>query len=106
MSHYSENAASVRVDFFKASGKWYCTEAVIWTGVWGDASIMHDEFAVSLVAHLRDPDSGNMRLSEMTAVCLEPYHQHSHPIHMTVASAMEHAARRSERLQAIFGATP
>jgi hypothetical protein len=28
MGHYSDKSTSVRVDFFKASGKWYCTEAV------------------------------------------------------------------------------
>jgi len=28
MSHYSNDPAMVRVDFWKTSGKWYTTEAV------------------------------------------------------------------------------
>lgn len=30
MSNYSNDPSSVRVDFFKSSGKWYTTEAVQW----------------------------------------------------------------------------
>ena len=69
MSHYSDKSESVRVDFFKESGKWGYTEAVIWTG-----SYRYDK--------------GNVRHRGMTAVCLEPYHEHSHPIMMTVDHAV------------------
>ena len=29
---YIDDDSMVRVDFFKPGGKWYCTEAVKWTG--------------------------------------------------------------------------
>jgi hypothetical protein len=72
---YSDDESMVRVDFFKPSGKWYCTEAVRWTGGWaGKEQLIHEAFAKSLNKHLGD------RLKEMDAVCLEPYHEFSHPI--------------------------
>lgn len=78
--HYSEDPAMVRVDFFKESGKWYTTEAIKWLH-WGSRSedgtkiyLIHDVFAESLRAAL------GPRLREMTAVCLEPYFEHGHPI--------------------------
>lgn len=94
MSHYSDNPASVRVDFFKPSGKWYCTEAIIWTGAYRDSQL-HAEFARSLGDHLQkgspphllrvpSPRFGELRLSDMLAVCLHPYHERSHPITMLV----------------------
>lgn len=82
---YSADENMVRVDFFRESGKWYCSEAVKWTGEWTGKSSILDEFARSLIQHLRD---GGIRLSEMTAVCLEPYHEHSHPLMMTVKRAV------------------
>jgi len=71
---YSADDNMVRVDFFKPSGKWYTNEAVKWTGEWKGQGIF-EAFAQSLRDHLR-----NGRLSEMDAVCLEPYHEHCHPI--------------------------
>lgn len=78
MSNYSDDPAMVRVDFFKSSGKWYETEAVKWTAGWSkDSCLIHDGFKQSLRDHFKDnPD----RLSDMDAVCLEPYHERSHPI--------------------------
>ena len=73
MSHYSDDPAMVRVNFFKQSGKWYTTEAVKWTGGY-NTQLIHDTFKKSLRNHL-----GN-RLTEMDAICLKPYHKHSHPI--------------------------
>lgn len=83
--NYSDNPAMVRVDFFKPSGKWYCTEAVKWTGAYYGSNIdgqtfssecqpIYDAFAQSLRDHLEK------RLSDMTAICLEPYHQFTHPL--------------------------
>lgn len=75
---YSENESDVRVDFFKPSGKWYTTESVRWTGEWeGEKQLIHDAFAKSLRDHVKDNPN---RLDGMTAVCLEPYYEHSHPI--------------------------
>ncbi len=73
---YSDNEESVRVDFFVHSGKWYCTEAVIWTGRF-NAGLIHDEFAQSLRDHFQESPSSRC---DMDAICLEPYHLHAHPI--------------------------
>ena len=70
---YSEKDEMVRVDFFKESGKWYCTEAVEWIEYDG-GSLIHDAFRESLRHHLKG------RLVGMTAVCLEPHHIHSYPL--------------------------
>ena len=71
---YTVDDSFVRVDFFKPSGKWYTTEAVKWVKSF---DMLHDEFANSLRNHFKDaPD----RLSDMDAICLEPYHVDSHPI--------------------------
>lgn len=75
--NYSDKENSVRVDFFKASGKWYTTEAVMWTGQFSGESLIYEEFAKSLRDHFA---SNPGRLSAMTAVCLHPYHQHEHPL--------------------------
>lgn len=60
---YSENEASVRVDIFKPSGKWYLTEAVIVRPRSGH--LIHDEFVAALKDHL------DGRCQGMTAVVLE-----------------------------------
>ena len=76
--NYSDDESSVRVDFWKPSGKWYTTEAVKWTGGYKDV-LIHDAFAKSLRDHFADHPN---RLSDMTATCLEPYHEFSHPIQL------------------------
>ena len=85
MSHYSENPASVRVDFFKSNGKWYCTESIIYYDYNGE---FHLAFAKALIIHLKQPD-GTIRLNEMVAVCLEPYHHQAHPVMKTVAQCIK-----------------
>lgn len=70
MSNYSENENSVRVDFFRLSGKWYTTEALLWKGYDG---CIHDEFRKTLMQL-------NGRYEGMTAVCLCPYHKNAHPL--------------------------
>jgi hypothetical protein len=81
---YSDNPADVRVDFFKSSGKWYTTETVRWSGEWkGKKQLIHEAFAKSLRDHL-----GN-RLQEMDAVCIEPYHEHEHPIMLKSGSWLD-----------------
>lgn len=84
--HYSQHPDSIRVDFFKNSGAWYCTEEVKWTGQWIGTTIIHREFANSLIAHLRisDSDGVRFRLMGMTAVCLEPYHESAFPLMVKV----------------------
>ena len=72
---YSDSPSMVRVDFFKPSGKWYTTEAVEWLGYDGP---IFEEFERSLRRHLQG------RLSEMWAVCLEPYNKFAHPLMLHV----------------------
>jgi hypothetical protein len=79
---FTIDESMVRVDFFKPSGKWYTTEAVRWTGHY-DKGLIHREFAKSLKDHLDVPGK-KRRLSNMLAICLEPYHQHAHPIMLGV----------------------
>jgi hypothetical protein len=78
---FTTDERMVRVDFFKPSGKWYTTEAVKWTGHY-DKGLIHREFAQSLKDHFFGAPA--RRLSGMLAVCLEPYHQHTHPIMLHV----------------------
>ena len=68
---YSNNPSMVRVDFFKASGKWYTTEAVEWLDYYGDTL---EAFRESLKFHL------NGRLNGLTAVCIEPYSECKTPV--------------------------
>ncbi len=76
MSNYSIDPASVRVDFFKKTGKWYATEAITWVvlGTWEKPDFIFKEFKLSLREYLGD------KYQSMTAVCLEPYHPHTHPL--------------------------
>lgn len=74
MSHYSETSNSCRVDFFKESGKWYTTEAIIFPSEMYTHWSIHEVLQEALKRQI-----GN-RLINMQAVCLEPYHKNSHPI--------------------------
>ena len=78
---YCDDARMVRVDFFKpASGKWYCTEAVKWTGAY-EGVLIHDAFKKSLDDHF---ERRGGTLGGMVAICLEPYHQNAHPISIRI----------------------
>jgi hypothetical protein len=76
MSNYSINPAMIRVDFFKASGKWCRTEAVEWRGY--SNCCIQDAFKESIRMHLGG------RMGGMIAVCLDPYHEHAHPLMLVV----------------------
>lgn len=80
MGHYSDKASSVRVDFFKPSGKWYTTEAVPWIDY--REKDIHKGLRDSLLAA-----DVHLRLSGMLAVCLEPYSVNAHPITLIVPGA-------------------
>ena len=91
MGNYSDKGNSVRVDFFKESGKWYLTEAVLWhtyKGSGEDGMLIHTAFAEALRTHLIQPDF-KLRLNGMTAICLEPYHEHAHPITFKVQNIFD-----------------
>lgn len=77
MSYYSNKPESVRVDFFKPSGKWYTTMALDWQGDWEEDCI-HESFRQTLIKSLNGSYQG------MTAVCLQPYHKHEHPLMQVV----------------------
>lgn len=86
MGNYSDLENSVRVDFFKPSGKWYVAEAVVWPrNHYYDGSIL-DAFSLALYAHLVKDDS-SLRLEDMLAVCLEPFHACPHPLMIAVKQA-------------------
>ncbi len=98
--NYSDDPSSVRVDFFKPSGKWYATEAVEMEAYFatrespgaqhsaGPYALIHDAFRLALVKQLRTPD-GRLRYAGMWAVCLYPYHEHAHPQMMLVPNHEE-----------------
>lgn len=70
--NYSRKSNQVRVDFFKESGKWYDTVKMEWLH-YGKETLIHDAFLLSLRARFTGYQG-------MTAVCLEPYHEHAHPL--------------------------
>lgn len=74
---YTTDDSFVRIDFFKPSGKWYCTESMKWKGYNG---FIHDEFKESLREHIEE-DRG---LSGMHVVCLEPHNINSYPLMIKV----------------------
>lgn len=89
---FTMDEGMVRVDFFKLSGKWYTTEAVKWITYWSPRSkylrgdqtglLIHDAFKEALKAHLWNEEDQRYRLSDMEAVCLEPYHEGAFPLMM------------------------
>ena len=78
MTHYSNEARSVRIDIFKTTGKWYATEAMPWYftpgTTWEKPAPMWNEFMVAVRRTLGD------RYTGMTIVCLEPYHPNAYPL--------------------------
>lgn len=79
---YSSDDSMVRVDFWKPSGKWSAVEALKWTGSYkGD---IFRAFAESLRRLLWDEENQRLRYSGMRVTCLEPYHEHAHPISILV----------------------
>lgn len=76
MSYYSDDPCMCRVDFFKPSGKWYDSVAVSFEGLY-DTPLIHDAFREAL-------ERAKLMRRGFRAVCLEPYHQHSHPIMLTI----------------------
>ena len=79
MGHYSDRPGLVRVDFFK---EWYASQAIDMSSGYNRPSI-HGALKIALNEQLAMPD-GRLRYGGMTAVCLEPYHVHEHPIMLTL----------------------
>lgn len=77
---YTTDDSMVRVDFFKQSGKWYTTEQMYWDrystrnkdGTIGE--LINETFERCLNKQFPN------HFTEMIAICLEPYHEHSFPL--------------------------
>lgn len=81
--NYSNDETMVRVDFWKPSGKWYATEALKWdrfqTENKDGVELIHDTFKRIVREQLKGHYQG------MTATCLQPCHEHSHPLMIIVS---------------------
>jgi hypothetical protein len=75
--NYSNNPEEVRVDFFKESGKWCATEVLKFDSYYSKDEIITDTFKRCL----KEQFPNNYR--DMIAVCLDPYHEHAHPLMTT-----------------------
>lgn len=71
---FSRDDRMCRVDFFTPSGEWYATEAVRMRNY--EAHPI-DHLKESLIEHFKDTPG---KMSEMTAVCTEPFSKHSFPV--------------------------
>lgn len=72
MTNYSMNPGRVRVDFFRASGKWYTTHELDMSQVY------HYDDIVNAVSTALIEQFGT--LPKFNIVVLEPYHVHEHPV--------------------------
>ena len=79
MTNYSNNPGSVRVDFFKESGKWYMTEDVDMSEFWDFGTGPHDAVTAALEAKGRN-------FKHFTRVVLEPYHKLAYPVMLKAES--------------------
>jgi hypothetical protein len=77
MTNFSMNSSSVRVDFYKPSGKWYMTEAFDMNDQYETTDI-HRAVRAAIIASF--PEHGERWLSQFIAVVLEPYHLYAHPV--------------------------
>lgn len=82
MTHYSENPGMVRFDRFKASGKWYDTYEL---NMYGSYSVGPTPYEAIREAFANSERFGTQWVENWLAqghfiVCLEPYHESSHPI--------------------------
>ncbi len=72
MTNYSDNPGHVRVDYFKASGKWYMTETL-------DMNEFYDRWDIHKAIQYAMQEQEMWR-PHFTQVILHPYHQNAHPI--------------------------
>lgn len=84
--NYTDKTNSVRVDFFKKSGKWYTTEAVeMLSECYDNKRGPVYALAKSLDKHLDKYDNGSRRLDDMVCVCLQPYNEWGFPVMFNVS---------------------
>lgn len=77
MTHYSDNPASVRVDFYKPSGKWYMTEELM-MGLGYEGPIF-DALEAALVRTFGEKRAERLR-KQFIIVVQEPYHANAYPL--------------------------
>jgi hypothetical protein len=82
MSNFSADPEKCRVDFFESTGKWYATEAIIFSHY--NTQPIYAAFRLALEEHLK-----GTRFNGMTAICLDPHHENSHPIQMVVGEGVK-----------------
>ena len=73
MTHFSNDEADCRVDIFKPNGKWYTTTTINMSHNYNSPDLKQS-IKDLLLLQKWDTDNG------WIFVCLEPYHQHAHPI--------------------------
>ena len=78
--HYSSRPDSVRVDIWKNDGlKWYDTIELHWDRYAStDSTNFVETIHATFMRCMREQYPNKYR--GMRATCLEPYHEHSHPI--------------------------
>lgn len=88
--HYSDNPGHVRIDFFTTFEdnrpglrKWYMTEKLDMGPFYG-YSLIHNAFRAALAKHFKGAVTYNWRGREMEVICLEPFHEHAHPVSLTL----------------------
>ena len=83
MTNYSNDPRQCRVDIFKPSGKWYetitvCFNHYAFQNEDGSPNLIEEAFKKALKeSDSRDFESENY--DGWKFVCLEPYHEYSHP---------------------------
>lgn len=73
---FIDDPSMVRVDVFKPSGKWYTTIALKWPVYHADQD--HNVRRILIDAVIAQ--HGKETFRGWTVVCLEPYHEYSHPV--------------------------
>ncbi len=76
---YTSKESQVRVDIFKASGKWYTTIEVDMNDVF-EFPFIHDALKMCLEKTTWKPAVSKKDSDGWFAVCLEPYHVTPYPI--------------------------
>lgn len=92
MSNYTENPAMCRIDIFKENMKWYTTISV---EIDYEEPLIHDALRKGLSKYFSEWD-GKEHYVGMWAICLEPYHKHSHPVALRIDRALAPAPREEE----------
>lgn len=85
---YSSNEGRVRVDIFKESGKWYSTASVDMSDYYNEPLIHEGLYKACMDEFHEDRENWGLSISIKDwiekdngfVVCIEPYHENSHPI--------------------------